>query len=190
MLRERLEEPNRAGVRSAWQDVELVWRVLRALVARMDLGGMGPLVARALDPRRMTLAKKDVAEYAGVAIPFYERWAHRHEFLLRCQQRGETVEEYFRAKRELLVEGDTYGDMMAAYPAYWSGLQSWELVVLMDARVLGRVWSGQIMGRDPQIEEWATDTPPNVEALQQLLSALDDQQAVWSQIRVFRWSGS
>ena len=81
---------------------------MRALVARMDLGGMGPLVARALDPRRMTLAKKDVAEYAGVAIPFYKRWAHRHEFLLRCQQRGETVEEYFRAKRELLVEGDTY----------------------------------------------------------------------------------
>ena len=121
---------------------------------------MGPLVARALDPRRMTLARKDVAEYAGVAIPFYERWAHRHEFLLRCQQRGETVEEYFQAKRELLVEGNTYGDMMAAYLAYWSGLQSWELVVLMDARVLGRVWSGQIMGRDPQIEEWATDTPP------------------------------
>ena len=81
----------------------------------------------------MTLAKKDVAEYAGVAVPFYELWAHRHEFLLRCQQRGETVEEYFRAKRELLVEGDTYGDMMAAYPAYWSGLRSGELVVLMDA---------------------------------------------------------
>ena len=43
------------------------------------------------------------------------------------------MEEYFRAKRELLVEGDTYGDMMAAYPAYWSGLRSKELVVLMDA---------------------------------------------------------
>ena len=45
LLRERLEEPNRAGIQSAWQGVELVWRVLRALVARMDLGGMGPLVA-------------------------------------------------------------------------------------------------------------------------------------------------
>ena len=42
------------------------------LVARLDLGGMGPLVARALDPRRMTLAKKDVSEYVRVAIPFYE----------------------------------------------------------------------------------------------------------------------
>ena len=62
----------------------------------------------------MTLAKKDVAEYAGVAVPFYEQWAHCHEFLLRCQQRGETVEEYFRAKRELLVEGDTYGDMVVS----------------------------------------------------------------------------
>ena len=60
------------------------------------------------------------------------------------------MEEYFRAKRELLGEGDTYGDMMAAYPAYWSGLRSWELVVLMDARVLGRVWRGQIMGWDPR----------------------------------------
>ena len=148
------------------------------------------MVARALDPGRMTLARKDVAGYAGVAIPFYERWAHCHEFLLRGQRRGETVEEYFQAKRELLVEGDAYGDMMATYLAYWSGLKSRGLVVLMDARVLGRVWSGQIMGRAPQIEEWATDTPPNVEALQQLLSALDDQQAVWSQIRVFRWSGS
>ena len=88
MLQERLEEPKQAGVRSAWRDVELVWRVLRALVARMDLGGMGPLVVRDLDPRRMTLAKKDVAEYVGAAVPFYERWAHRDEFLLRCQQRG------------------------------------------------------------------------------------------------------
>ena len=75
LLRERLEESNRAGVRSAWQGVELVWRVLRSLVARMDLGGMGPLVARALDPRRMTLARKDVAGYGDIAIPFYERWA-------------------------------------------------------------------------------------------------------------------
>ena len=90
------------------------------------------------------------------------------------------MEEYFRAKRELLVEGDTYGDMVAAYLAYWSGLRSWELVVLMDARVLGRVQPGQIMGRDPQIEEWAADTAPDVGALQKLLLNLDDQRAVWS----------
>ena len=90
-----------------------------ALVAEMNLGGMGPLVARALDPRRMTLAKKDVAGYGDIAILFFEWWAHLHEFLLRGQQRGETVEEYFQAKQELLGEGDTYGDMMATYPAYW-----------------------------------------------------------------------
>ena len=151
---------------------------------------MGSLVARALDPRRMTLARKDVAGYGDIAIPFYERWAHRHEFLLRGQRRGETVEEYFRAKREFLVEGDAYGDMMATYPAYWSGLKSRELVVLMDARVLGRGWSGQIMGRNPQIEEWAAAVAPDVGALQHLLSTLDDQRAVWSQVRVFRWCGS
>ena len=123
----------------------------------------------------MTLAKRDVSEYVGVAIPFYERWTRRHEFLIRNQRRGETVEEYFWAKRELLVEGDTYGDMIAAYPVYWSGLRSWELVMLMDTRVLGHVWPGQNMGRDPQIEEWAADTAPDVGALQQLLSNLDDQ---------------
>ena len=154
LLKEQLEEPNQSGIRSAWQEVELVRRVLRALVARLELGGMGLLVARALDPRCMALAGKEVSEYAGVAVPFYERWAHRHEFLLRGQRRGETVEEYFRAKWELLVDSDTYGDIMAAYPAYWSGLRSQELVILMDARVLGRIWSGQIMGRDPQIETW------------------------------------
>ena len=91
------------------------------------------MVARALDPKRMTLARKDVAGYGDIAIPFYEWWAHRHEFLLRGQKRGETVEEYFQAKRELLVEGNTYGDMMATYPAYWSGLKSRVLVILMDA---------------------------------------------------------
>ena len=78
------------------------------------------------------------------------------------------MEEYFQAKRELLGEGNTYGDMMAAYPAYWSGLRSGELVVLMDVRVLGRVWQGQIMGQDPQIEEWTADAAPNMGALQQL----------------------
>ena len=49
---------------------------------------------------------------------------------------------------------------------------------MMDAQVLGRIWQGQIMGRDPQVEEWAADAAPNVGALQQLLSALDDQRAV------------
>ena len=72
------------------------------------------------------------------------------------------MEEYFRAKRGLLAEGDTYGDMMAAYPAYWSGLRSGELVVSMDTQVLGSVWAGQVMGRDPQIEEWAAGAAPNV----------------------------
>ena len=147
------------------QDVELVWRVLQALVARLDLGGMWPSVARALDPRRMTLVRKEVSEYVGAVIPFYELWTHRHEFLTRGQRRGETVEEYFRAKRDLLMDGDDYGDMIAASPAYWSGLQRLELVILMDARVLGRVWPGQIMGWDPQMEEWAADTAPDVGAL-------------------------
>ena len=127
----------------------------------------------------MTLARKDVSEYVEAAIPFYERWTHLHEFLTRGQRRGETVEEYFRAKRELLMEGDTYGDMIAAYPAYWSGLRRLELVILMDERVLGCIWLGQIVGRDPQIEEWAADTTPDVGALQNLLLNLDDQWAVW-----------
>ena len=80
----------------------------------------------------MTLARKDVSEYVGAAFPLYEWWTHRHEwwthrheFLTRGQRRGETVEEYFWAKRELLMEGDAYGDMIAAYPAYWSGLGTW-----------------------------------------------------------------
>ena len=88
------------------------------------------------------------------------------------------------------MEGDTYGDMVAAYLASWSGLWSRELVVLMDARVLGRVWPGQIMGCDPQIEEWAVNAAPDVGALQPLLSTLDNQRAVWAQMRAFRWDGS
>ena len=60
----------------------------------------------------MTQARKDMSAYVGAVIPFYEKWTHRHEFLTRGQRRGETVEEYFRAKR------DAYGDMIAAYPAY------------------------------------------------------------------------
>ena len=72
LLKERLEEANGVALQSAWQDVELVWRVLLVLVAGLDLGGMGSLVARALDPQRMALVKKDVSEYVGVAILFYE----------------------------------------------------------------------------------------------------------------------
>ena len=86
-------------------------------------------------------------------MPFYERWTHRHELLTRGQRRGETVEEYFRVKPELLVEGDSYGNMVAAYSAYWSGLRCLELGILMDTWVLGRIWPGQIIGRNPQIEE-------------------------------------
>ena len=62
--------------------------------------------------------------------------------------------------------------------------------MLMDARVLGRVWPGQIMGQDLQMEEWSADTAPDVGALQQLLSNLDYQRALWSQIRTFSWGGS
>ena len=87
LLMERLKDPNRPAFQSPWQDVVLVWRVLRVLVARLDLGGIGPLMVRALG-------------------------------LTRGQRRGETVEEYFQAKRELLMEGDAYGDMIAAYLAY------------------------------------------------------------------------
>ena len=100
------------------------------------------------------------------------------------------MEEYFQAKRELLLDCNSYGDMVAAYPAYWSGLRCLELVILMDARVLGHIWPGQIMGRDPQIEEWAAATAPDVGALQKLLSSLEDQRAVWSQIPAFQGDGS
>ena len=62
--------------------------------------------------------------------------------------------------------------------------------MLMDMRVLGHIWPGQIIGRDPQIEEWAAATAPNVRALQRLLSGLEDQRALWPQIRAFRGSGS
>ena len=53
LLKERLKDPNRPAFRLAWQDIELVWRVLRALMVRLDLGGMGPLVVRALDLQRI-----------------------------------------------------------------------------------------------------------------------------------------
>ena len=42
LLKEPLKDPNRPAFRSAWQDVDLVWRVLRALMVGLDLGGMGP----------------------------------------------------------------------------------------------------------------------------------------------------
>ena len=98
--------------------------------------------------------------------------------------------EYFQAKRELLMEGDSYGDMVAAYPAYWSGLRCLELGILMDMQVLGHIWQGQIIWRDPQIEAWAAAATPNVGALQKLLSRLEDQRAVWLQIRAFQGSES
>ena len=65
LLKERLKDPNRPAFRSTWQDMELVWRVLRALVARLDLGRMSPLVARALDPWGMKLPRRDVSTYVG-----------------------------------------------------------------------------------------------------------------------------
>ena len=43
---------------------------------------------------------------------------------------------------------------------------------------------------DPQIEEWATATAPNMGALQKLLSSLEDQRAVWPQIWAFPGNGS
>ena len=59
LQRLRLEEPSRAGMRSAGQDVELVWRAWRALVAEMDSERTEPLVARALNPGPITLAKRE-----------------------------------------------------------------------------------------------------------------------------------
>ena len=94
------------------------------------------------------------------------------------------------ARRRSGVAGDSYGDMIATYPAYWSGLRRLELVILIDAGVLGRIWLGQIMGRDPQIEEWAADTAPDVGTLQKLLSNLEDQRGVWPQLQAFQGRGS
>ena len=37
-LKERLRNPNGPAFRSGWQDVDLVWRVLRVLVVKLDLG--------------------------------------------------------------------------------------------------------------------------------------------------------
>ena len=69
------------------------------------------------------------------------------------------MEEYFRAKRDLLMGGDTYGDMIAAYPAYWSGLRRLELVILMDARVLGPSGRAKSWGWTPGWKS-GPPTPP------------------------------
>ena len=55
-------------------------------VGQARLRQNGTLLVRALlDPRRMNLVQKEVSEYKGIAIPFYERWTHHHEFLTRVQ---------------------------------------------------------------------------------------------------------
>ena len=51
----------------------LVWRVLRVLVVKLDLGGMEPIIAQALSPWRMNPRVKNVSEYVEAVIPFYER---------------------------------------------------------------------------------------------------------------------
>ena len=102
-----------------------------------------------------------MSEYVEIVIPFYEWWTHRHEFLTRGQREGETIREYFRAKQELLLEGDPYGNLRAAYPAFWSGL--------LDMLVWGHPWPWQIVGKNPQIKEWAAAIAPDLEALQDLL---------------------
>ena len=161
LLKERLRDPNRPAFRSGWQDVDLVWRVLRVLVVKLDLGGMEPIIAQALNRWHMNPRVKNVSEYVEIVIPFYERWTHRHEFLTRGQREGETIREYFRAKQELLLEGDPYGNLRAAYPAFWSGL--------LDMLVWGHPWPWQIVGKNPQIKEWAAAIAPDLEALQDLL---------------------
>ena len=47
-----------------------------------------------------------MSEYVEAVIPLYEQWTYWHEFLTREQREGETIGEYFQAKRELLLEGD------------------------------------------------------------------------------------
>ena len=77
-----------------------------------------------------------------------------------------------------------------AFRSAWHDVKRYlELGILMDMRVLGHIWPGQIIGRDPRIEEWAAATAPNVGALQKLLSGLEDQQALWLQIRAYMGTG-
>ena len=186
LLKERLRDPNRPVFRSGWQDVDLVWRVLRVLVVKLDLGGMETIIAQALNPRRMNPRVKNVSEYVEVVLPFYEWWTYRHEFLTRGQREGETIREYFRAKQELLLEGDPYGTLRAAYPAFWSGLRDQKLGDLLDMLVWGHPWPWQIGGKNPQIEEWAANVAPDLEALQDLLSRMESRQALGKQILALR----
>ena len=153
LLKERLRDPNRPAFRSGWQDVDLVWRVLRVLVVKLDLGGMEPIIAQALSPWRMNPRVKNVSEYVEAVLPFYEQWTYWHEFLTRGQREGETIGEYFQAKKELLLEGNPYRTLQAAYLAFWSGLRDQKLGDLLDMRVWGHPWPRQIMGKDPEIEE-------------------------------------
>ena len=127
-----------------------------------------------------------MSEYVEIIIPFYKRWTYRHEFLTRGQREGETIREYFRAKQELLLEGDPYGNLRAAYPAFWSGLRDQGLGDLLDILVWGHPWPRQIVGKNPQIEEWAATVAPDLEALQDLLSRMERQQALGKQIRALR----
>ena len=73
LWKERLQDPNRPAFRSGWQDVDLVWRVLRVLVVKLDLGGMEPIIAQALSLWRMNPRVKNMSEYVEAVIPFYER---------------------------------------------------------------------------------------------------------------------
>ena len=102
------------------------------------------------------------------------------------------MEEYFRAKRELLGEGDTYGDMMAAQclPGLLERLEELGAGGLDGCASPGTRLAGPDHGAGLQVEEWAANAAPDVGALQQLLSTLDDQRAVWPQIRVFHWGES
>ena len=42
LLKEWLRDPIRPAFQSAWQDVDLVWWVLRTLLVKLDFGKMGP----------------------------------------------------------------------------------------------------------------------------------------------------
>ena len=76
-----------------------------------------------------------MSEYVEAVLPFYEQWTYWHEFLTRGQREGETIGEYFQAKKELLLEGNPYRTLQAAYLAFWSGLRDQKLGDLLDMRV-------------------------------------------------------
>ena len=177
LLKERLRDPNRPAFRSGWQDVDLVWRVLRELVVKLDLGGMEPIIAQALNWWHMNPRVKNVSEYVEIVIPFYERWTHRHEFLTRGQREGETIREYFRAKQELLLEGDPYGNLRAAYPAFWSGL--------LDMLVWGHPWPWQIVGKNPPNQGVGCRHRPGLGSIagSTIVARMESQQVLGKQIR-------